>query len=69
MTRFKIGDRVVVVSPVKEEHKGRTGEVVAVDVVKWEADKTIESYTIQFPDLSHETFLGAALVLQRYVQP
>ena len=61
MTRFKLGDCVVVNSPVKESYKGQVGEIVAVDLVEWEAGKVIESYVVEFKDHTRQTFVGAAL--------
>lgn len=63
MTRFKLGDRVVVSSPVKQTYKGRVGEIVAVDLIEWEAGKVIESYAVEFQDHTRQTFVGAALIL------
>lgn len=63
MTRFKLGDRVVVNSPVKETYKGQVGEVVAMDLIEWEAGKVIESYVVEFRDHTRQTFVGAALIL------
>ena len=62
MTRFNVGDRVVVNSPVKEEYKGQIGKVISVDLTKWEDGKVIEGYVVEFPDRSHQIFVGAALV-------
>ncbi|HEY2381261.1 MAG TPA: hypothetical protein VGK48_08765 [Terriglobia bacterium] len=64
MTRFKLGDRVIVSSPVKETYKGQAGEIVAVDLVEWEAGKVIESYVVEFQDHARQSFVGAALMLQ-----
>jgi hypothetical protein len=62
MTRFQIGDEIIVTSPVKQEYEGKSGKIVAVDLIKFETG-TIESYTVEFPDRTHQTFLGAALTL------
>jgi hypothetical protein len=61
MTRFNVGDRVVVNSPVKQEYKGQIGKVIAIDLIQWEDSKVIEGY-VEFPDRSHQIFVGAALV-------
>lgn len=61
MTRFNVGDRVVVNSPVKEEYKGQIGKVISVEVTEWEDGKFIEGYVVEFPDRSHQIFVGAAL--------
>jgi len=63
MTRFRVGDQVVVNVPVKEQYKGQIGRIVAVDLIEWEAGKVIESYVVEFPDHSRRTFVGAALAL------
>jgi hypothetical protein len=62
MTRFQVGDRVIVNSPVKQEYKGQIGKVIAVDLIAWEDSKVIEGYVVEFPDRSHQIFVGAALV-------
>lgn len=63
MTRFKVGDTVVVSVPVKEEYKGQIGRVIAIDLVEWENTKVIESYVVEFSDGTRQTFVGAALAL------
>ena len=66
MTRFKMGDLVVVNTPVKETYKGQIGKVVAVDLVEWEHGKVIESYVVEFFDGSRQSFVGAALALHTH---
>ena len=36
--------------------------MITVELIEWEDSKVIEAYVVEFPDRSHQIFVGAALV-------
>jgi hypothetical protein len=52
--RFKVGDRVEVLSTIMSRFSGRTGVIIAIDVNQYA--RNLDKYTVRFKDASENVF-------------
>jgi hypothetical protein len=52
--RFKVGDRVEVLSTIVSRFSGRTAVIIAISVNRY--SRSLDKYTVQFEDASQNVF-------------